>query len=118
MVVPSLGCHLDGNEETSNADNSCHSGSKFFTIHFYLFPYQVEECCNTHTTPNGEGIERTGIGIVTLTRLHGGLIQIDDNGKTGHKEQEEDYPELADANGFDLCLFLAIDSDAVLTGVP
>ena len=58
---------------------------------------KVVECCNAQAAPNGKSIERTGIGIVAFARLHRRLVQIDDNGKAGHEEQEEHHPELSDA---------------------
>ena len=58
----------------------------------------MDNGCYAHTAPDGKCVERTCIGIIALTRLHRCLVQVDDNRKTCHKEQEEYYPELTDAN--------------------
>ena len=40
---------------------------------------------------------RTGVCVVSFARLARCLIQVHDNGEAGHKEEEEDHPELLDA---------------------
>ena len=57
----------------------------------------LDDGSNAHTAPYSEGIERTCVGIVALTRLTRCLVEVDDDGKTGHEEEEEHHPKLADA---------------------
>ena len=62
--------------------------------------YQEHGCytfLRVNTNPNSECIERTGISIIALTWLHWSLVQIENDGKTRHKEQEEYHPELTDS---------------------
>ena len=93
MVVPCLRSHLHGNQQTESAQHG--------TIHLLLlediFIEQIADSGNTQANPDGKGIERTGIGIVALTRLNRSLVQVKHNGQTRHEEQEEDYPELLHA---------------------
>ena len=49
-----------------------------------------------HTYPDGKGIERTGIRIVSFTGLCRSLVEVEHDSDTCHKEQEEDHPELLD----------------------
>ena len=67
------------------------------TCLFELLAQKVDDGCYTYAAPDSVGIEGARIGIVALTRLHGRLIQIDDNSQSRHEEEEEYYPELADA---------------------
>ena len=48
-------------------------------------------------TPDGKGIERTCVGIVSLAHLKRVLVEIDDDGEPCHEEQKEHHPELLDA---------------------
>ena len=58
---------------------------------------QLDEAGDTHADPDGKGVERTGVGVVALTRLAGRLVQVEHDGDTRHEEQEEHDPELLDA---------------------
>ena len=49
---------------------------------------------HTDADPDGEGIERSGEGVVALAGLAGGLVEVEHDGDAGHEEEEEDYPEL------------------------
>ena len=93
MVVPCLRGHLDRHHETYKTNES-HEPRGFL---LQLGGQQVANGSHTHTTPDGEGIERTGVCIVTLTGLDGRLVQIEHDGQAGHEEQEEHDPELLDA---------------------
>ena len=57
----------------------------------------MNQSCHTHTNPDGEGVERTGVGVVAFARLARSLVQVEHDGNTGHEEEEEDHPELLDA---------------------
>ena len=91
VVIPSLAHHLqrysDGNDR-SNAD-SCEMR------HFYTAK-TFDDSGYTQTNPNGERIERTSISIVAFTRFARCLVEVKHNGKTCHKEEEEDHPKLLD----------------------
>ena len=78
----------------------------------------VDDGSHTHAAPDGEGIEGAGIGVVTLTGLHRCLVQINHDGQTSHEEEEEYYPELADANGIVNRILRAINHHFLLAGVP
>ena len=93
VVVPCLRSHLYRYEKTGNAYDGGNDSSVTLETAGDLF----DDSCNTHTAPYSEGIERTSVGIVALTRLHRCLVEVDDDGKTCHEEQEEHHPELADA---------------------
>ena len=88
VVVPGLSCHLDGYKHTQTAE-ACTQ-----VLVAQNTAQRLGHSGHAHTTPNGKGIERTGISIVAFAGLHGSLVQINDNGQTGHKEQEEHHPEL------------------------
>ena len=92
MVVPGLRSHLKRDNDSSYGDYSGYSHFGF--LGFQLPAEDIPKCCHTHAAPDGEGIEGTGVGVVALTRLHRCLVQVDDDGESGHKEQEEDDPEL------------------------
>ena len=93
MVIPCLADHLNRNEQTHETEGS--DSNRAFDLEIFL--HQINQGCHAHTTPNGKSIERTGVSIVTLTRLHRRLVEVDDNGKSCHEEQEADYPELTNA---------------------
>ena len=48
-------------------------GSRQF-LHLGIVLKQTDESCHTHTNPDGEGVERTGVGIVTFARLARSLV--------------------------------------------
>ena len=88
MIVPVLTCHLKGNQHGNNGSDSCtyHGGE--------LQPLQeVVKSGYTHTYPDGKRVERTGIGVVSLTGLTWGLVDIHHNGKPRHKEEEKYHPK-------------------------
>ena len=118
VVVPCLGSHLDGDDETDDSYDSGDDGLSLFTCQLELSREPVDDSGHTHTAPDGEGIERACIGVVALTWLHRCLVQVDDNGKSCHKEEEEHHPELADADGVVDRLLRAVDHLLALTGVP
>ena len=93
MVVPCLRSHLYRNEQTGYTDDGCNNGF----VSFEATCECLDDGCNAHTAPYCKGIERTGIGIVALTWLHRCLVEVEHDGKTGHEEEEQHYPELADA---------------------
>ena len=97
MVVPRLTHHLERHEYTKHRGYSCWQYAKLFRGFLAGLEgttQEISQRSHAHTNPNGKSIERTGIRIVTLTRLHRGLIQIEHDGKTCHEEEEEYHPEL------------------------
>ena len=92
VVVPSLADHLQGHADAGERGNGCGENGLL-----QQFLKQRSEGCHAETNPDGESVERTGVGIVTFARLAGSLVQIEHNGKSRHEEQEEDHPELANA---------------------
>ena len=93
VVVPGLRGHLYGHQQAGcSYDRSQHE-----VLSLELAADEVDDGSHTHAAPDGERIERAGIGIVALTRLQGCLVQVDHDGQTRHKEQEEHHPELLDA---------------------
>ena len=90
MVVPCLRSHLYRHKYTERADYS--TGRAAIFEHILL--EQISNGCHSQTYPNGKSIERASISIVALTRLHRSLVEVDDDGKSCHKEKEEDHPEL------------------------
>ena len=114
MVVPRLAHHLQGNHEADEGGNGgngccdsalvavvgdvCSHALNVFLVFLLEGPHhEAPQSGNTHADPNAERIERTGVGIVSLTRLVGGLVQVEHDGDTRHEEQEEYHPELLDA---------------------
>ena len=92
VVVPRLAHHLQRHE---NADDGSHSD-----CHGLLFQQAAQpvgDSSNAEANPNGERIERTGVGIVAFARLLWRLVKVEHNGQARHKEEEEHYPELPDA---------------------
>ena len=93
VVVPSLRSHLYRYEQTGHA---YHAG-KSHIIGLELLLEHIVESQHTKTAPYSECVERAGISIVALTGLLRSLVKIEHDGKTGHEEEEEHHPELADA---------------------
>ena len=93
MVIPCLADHLNRYKQARKAERT--DSDRAFYLEIFL--HQVDQGCHAHAAPNGEGIERTGVSIVSFTRLYRCLIEVNDNSETCHEEQEADYPELADA---------------------
>ena len=100
MVVPGLRCHLYRNEQCYYCNDSSDKGA----VEFQSLLEVVNDSSNTHTTPDSEGVERTGVSIVALTRLHRRLVKIYNDSETRHEEQEEYYPELSYAALTAICL--------------
>ena len=112
MIIPCLTTHLYGNSQC-HYSNNCGNQHIFF---LQLAVQQVDESCNTHTTPDGKSIERTRISIVAFTYLLRILIKVDDNSQTCHEEQEEHNPELADAHWF--YIFFVATGHTTFASVP
>ena len=93
VVVPSLADHLQRHGE---CHNRCDAGGGEMG-QFAETTQTFDESRDAQTDPNGKRVERTGIGVVTFARFARSLVQIEDNGQTGHEEEEEDNPELLDA---------------------
>ena len=93
MIVPSLADHL---QRHGKCHNRCDAGGGEMG-QFAETTQAFDESRDAQADPNGKRVERTGIGVVTFARFARGLVQIEDNGQTGHEEEEEDNPELLDA---------------------
>ena len=93
MIVPCLRSHLYGHQQAEHAHHGSHDGA----VDLGVFLDEVVDGSHAEATPDGVGVEGTGIGIVALTRLHRRLVQIDHDGKSRHEEEEEHHPELLDA---------------------
>ena len=88
VIVPRLTGHLHRHQQTQ----ATHDGACHIMLEHPAEPFG--HSCHAHAGPDGEGIERAGVGVITLSGLHGSLVQIDYNGQTGHEEEEEDDTEL------------------------
>ena len=91
VVVPGLRHHLQGHEQTDQREE-CHGQCLAG-----LLSEPVGNSRSTQSNPDGEGVERTCVGIISFARLAGRLVQVDDDRDAGHEEEEEDHPELLDA---------------------
>ena len=89
MIVPVLSGHLDRHQQSGNRSHGSRCGSRQLGIALQ----HTHQGYHTETDPDTEGIERTGIGIVSFTRLVGCLVQVEHNGDTGHEEEHEGDPE-------------------------
>ena len=58
------------------------------------FVEDIDKGDDAKTDPNGEGVERASVTVVTLTGLLWGLVEVNDNGQSSHKEEEENDPTL------------------------
>ena len=105
MVVPCLAHHLQWHTKShQGCQGGCRKALRLafaaFLAIFHLIEchhQQAPQSCHAHTYPDGEGVERTRKRVVAFAWLARGLVKIDYNGKSCHKEQEEYYPELLDA---------------------
>ena len=117
MVVPSLAYHLqwnsDANESCDTGQNCCHATislnlNSLLLVVTLLFIDEVHsdapQSSDAHTYPDGVGVERTSVGVVSLTRLIRRLVQVHHDGDACHEEQEEHYPELLNALLASKCL--------------
>ena len=93
MIVPSLADHLQRYRQGD--DRSDAGGGKMGQ--FAETAQTFDDGRDAQTDPYGKGVERARIGVVTFARFARGLVQIEDNGQTGHEEKEENDPELLDA---------------------
>ena len=89
VVVPVLRSHLHGHQHARHADHRGHHGIVKLDA-----AQPVDDGGHTHAHPYGEGIERTGVSIVTLAGLRGHLVEVNHDGDARHEEQEEHHPEL------------------------
>ena len=89
MFVPALRGH-----ETRNGDKTQHSdkhgGHQVLALGEPLDP--VGDGQYAKANPDGEGVERSGIGIVAFTRLVRSLVQIYNDGDASQDKQKEDDP--------------------------
>ena len=113
VVVPRLAHHLQGNDQTYQGGYTRNSGGHTAAVAIVASQgslalglllvllqgphHEAPQSGNAHTHPDAVGIERTRIGVVTLTGLARRLVQVEHDSDTGHEEQEEDHPELLDA---------------------
>ncbi len=110
VVVPCLRDHLQGHKQSDkHGGYGCGEGQttvgRVFGgfsggFRFFLSEKHADERRDgrhTDADPDGEGIERSGEGVVALAGLPGGLVEIEHDGDAGHEEEEEDHPELLDA---------------------
>ena len=89
MVIPVLRTHLNGDKQGEQRSHRAGDDRREFAI----LPQGFRQSRHTKTDPDTERIERTGIRIVTLTRLVRSLVQVKHNRNTGHEEEEEGHPE-------------------------
>ena len=66
-------------------------------IQFAVSLQSLCQCRDTEPDPDTERIERSGIRIVSFTRLIWRLIQIQNDSQTSHEKQEESHPETLDS---------------------
>lgn len=86
MVVPAFGGHDTRNDEADDGGN----GSCRHRIGFLR--QQVEEEEHAEAYPEGKGIEGSGIGVITLTRLVRILVQVNHDGQTRKQEHQSYHP--------------------------
>ena len=94
VIVPSLRSHLHRHQQTHRSHNS----RKHRLVHRQPLLKQVNQCRHTDAAPDGKGVERSGISIVTLAGLHGSLVEINNDGQSRHEKQKEHHPELSDTS--------------------
>ena len=103
MVIPVLPCHLYRDKEEHQRGHASHrrrDGERSFVIGG-LLRWNLREIAahgrsdrsDTEAHPDSEGVERSHISIITLTRLSGILIEVQDDGNTRHKEEHKRHPE-------------------------
>ena len=92
MVIPRLRSHLHRNKKTNQRSKSRYGGTAKLKF-LQTFDYSQ----NTKANPNGKSVERAGISVIALTGLCRSLVQIDYNRNSGHEEEEENHPKLADS---------------------
>ena len=88
MVVPVLGTHNARDEQAYGCSNGCR---RYFLNPFFHY---IIYCHYAKTNPYSESVERTSVGVVTLTRLARILVQINHNGDTCKYEQRHHNPEI------------------------
>ena len=83
VVVPVLSGHLQRYEHAKHRGD----GSGCNARQLAIFLYRPCDGSDAQSDPNAEGIERSGVGVVALTRLVGRLVQIKHDGDAGHEEE-------------------------------
>ncbi len=94
MIVPGLSYHLERYTQTDQAKETSHDGTFFLRDELLN---EANQTGNSHADPDREGIERTRISIVSFAWLIRCLVEIDNDGQTGHEEEEENDPEALNA---------------------
>ena len=90
MIVPVLLSH-----ETRYRHEAEHRGHSRRHDTRHLNPCQpIDDLENAEAYPDGESVERTGVGIVALARLKRVLIEIEHDGETRHEEEQHHDPEI------------------------
>ena len=103
MVVPVLPCHLYGDEQEhqrSDTRSSRRDGDRCVLITGLLRRLLGEiaaggrsDSSHTEAHPDSEGVERSHISVVTLTRLTRILVEVKHDGDTRHEEEHKGHPE-------------------------
>src|SRR5258708_24298800 len=83
MIIPLLAAHEDGHGKETKTGSGVisHARLAFEKIFFEYFLHPD----NTQPDPDSKGVATTGIGIIPFTGLLTGLVEIDDNGNPGKK---------------------------------
>ena len=98
MVVPILrGEHrrYACREENSHQSHRTHSLRRCELKALGHRAQNIGNSHNTQTHPDGVGIEGAGIDIITLTRLVGCGIEVDNKGDTRHHKEQKHHKEVA-----------------------
>ena len=82
VVVPVLGSQDARHNKADHRSGRCHP----LRIALGQPNEEITRSQHTQTNPDREGVERTGIDVVTLTRLTGRGVEIDHQRHTGHDE--------------------------------
>ena len=89
MVIPVLTYHLERHTKAKHTKNGRNDG----VLLLGQLLNNGDQTCHTHADPDGEGIERTRVSVVTFSWLIRSLIEVEDDGQTRHEEEEEYHPE-------------------------
>ena len=89
MIVPVLCCHVYRNSEQANSGDD---NRRVAWVHLLL--KKIPQVKNPESDPDGKGVERSGVSVVTFPRLIWILVQVEYDGNTREEEKQHNHPEI------------------------
>ena len=105
MIIPVLRSHLCRNQQTYQREEHSHRSLCPLALFGHHLVDPIDQGQYTKADPDTERVERTHIGVVTLTRLVRRLVQIHHDSQTRQEEQQEGDREVLPSFGLAFLAF-------------